>query len=138
MKLSFVCRTCNPPRTWFTLFRYNLVSAIRPSLHHFSLSCFRSGETSHIRSCKSNIYRGDRWSASVRRGDYRLECLQASAHVRVHFGIDGRQRDNKAIRVREGYCNTRPNCLNYKRRGGVYLMELCFLKYESLESIFIR
>lgn len=108
------------PRTRFTLFRYNLVSTIRPPFHHFSLSCFRSGETSHIRSCKSNIYREDRWC--IRRGDYRPQCLQASAHVRAHFGIDGRQRDNKAIRVRvrEGYCNTRPNCLNYKRRGCIF------------------
>lgn len=32
-------------------------------------------------------------------GDYRLECLQASAHVRAHFGMDGRRQDNKAIRA---------------------------------------
>jgi len=34
-----------------------------------------------------------------RCGDYRLECLQASAHVRAHFGMDGRRQDNKAIRA---------------------------------------
>lgn len=135
MKLYFVCCTCIRRARGLPYFA---TISCRPFAHHFSLSCFRSGETSHIRSCKSNIYRGDQWCIPLasRHGDYRLQCLQAIAHVRVHFRIDGRRRDNKAIRtcVREAYCNTRPICLNYKMYEYI-LDRTCFLKLETLESI---